>query len=270
METKRPDAIVTDLDGTLLGPDKQVGERDAAAIRRLTRLGIPVVPGTGRPIFGIGPLMEELGLELALCSNGGSCYDFGRRELVFAQTIPEGTLRRLVDWMLEKGVRCMLHTPFGIYCSQGVKPFAHYILEEGQVGAITPGMSLAGVEVLKVLIFDCDENEMIRELRAVFPEEELAICSSGIRLVDINPPGVGKGDGVRRLAECKGWRTENILAMGDNYNDRTMLETVGMGVVPGNGEAEIRPLAKYVTTPNGENPLSAAIDHFFPGLLEGI
>ena len=50
----------------------------------------------------------------------------------------------------------------------------------------------------------------------------------------------------------------------------TMLETVGMGVVPGNGEAEIRPLAKYVTTPNGENPLSAAIDHFFPGLLEGI
>ena len=38
----------------------------------------------------------------------------------------------------------------------------------------------------------------------------------------------------------------------------------------GNGEAEIRPLAKYVTTPNGENPLSAAIDHFFPGLLEGI
>ena len=68
METKRPDAIVTDLDGTLLGPDKQVGERDAAAIRRLTRLGIPVVPGTGRPIFGIGHLMEELGLELA----GGS------------------------------------------------------------------------------------------------------------------------------------------------------------------------------------------------------
>ena len=58
--------------------------------------------------------------------------------------------------------------------------------------------------------------------------------------------------------------------MGDNYNDRTMLETVGLGVVPGNGEAEIRPLAKYVTTPNGENPLSAAIDHFFPGLLEGI
>ena len=68
METKRPDAIVTDLDGTLLGPDKQVGERDAAAIRRLTRLGIPVVPGTGRPIFGIGPLMEELGPNTA--SNG--------------------------------------------------------------------------------------------------------------------------------------------------------------------------------------------------------
>ena len=71
MTTKRPDAIVTDLDGSLLGPDGKVGKRDLTAIRRMRELGVPVLPGTGRPPIRARSLVQELGLELALCSNGG-------------------------------------------------------------------------------------------------------------------------------------------------------------------------------------------------------
>lgn len=265
---RRPDAIITDLDGTLLGPDKIIGEQDKAAIRRLRQLGVPVIPGTGRPIFGLGWQAEELGLRLAICSNGGCCYDYDREEVLFAQTVPHDAVRRLIDWGVRHHCKCMLHAPKTVYRTPGVEVFSHYVLPEEEKRFITPGMSLEGIDVLKVLIIDCDENQVIRRLREVFPEEELAICSSGAGLVDINPPGVGKGSGVRRLAELRGWRMENILAMGDNYNDRTMLEAVGMSAVPASGEEEIRAIAGFVTASCGENPLTAAVEHFCPGLLE--
>lgn len=265
---RRPDAIITDLDGTLLGPDKTIGEQDKATIRRLRELGVPVIPGTGRPIFGLGWQAEEMGLRLALCSNGGCCYDYDREEVLFARTIPHDAVRRLIDWGMERRIKCMLHAPKSVYRSPGAEVFSHYVLPEEEKRFISPGMSLEGVDVLKVLFFDCDEVRAIGELRGIFPESELAICSSGSGLVDINPPGVGKGTGVRQLAELRGWRMENLLAMGDNYNDRTMLEAVGMSAVPASGQEDIKAMAAFVTTPCGENPLTAAVRHFCPGLLE--
>ena len=59
MTTKRPDAIVTDLDGSLLGPDGKVGKRDLTAIRRMRELGVPVLPGTGRPPIRARSLVQD-------------------------------------------------------------------------------------------------------------------------------------------------------------------------------------------------------------------
>ena len=95
----RPDAIFTDLDGTLLGPDKKIGERDAAAIRRLGKLGIPVIPCTGRPIQGARPVTEELELGLAVCSNGGCCHDFAQDKTLHTVGMDHGVAHRLMVWM---------------------------------------------------------------------------------------------------------------------------------------------------------------------------
>lgn len=267
---RKPDAIITDMDGTLLGPDGQIGARDKAAIRRMQQLGVPVIPGTGRPVFGLGKQAAEMGLRVALCSNGGCCYDFDREEILFARTIDHATVLRLVDWVCRRGLRCMLHAVHSIYVTPGVQIFSHYDLPEEQKGVAAPGMPLDGVDILKALVIDCDENQVIGELAGVFSPQELTICSSGANLVDINAPGVGKGSGVRQLAALRGWRMENILAIGDNFNDRTMLEAVGMSVVPANGKEEVKRAAGFVTAPCGSNPLSAAIDYYCPGLLDGI
>ena len=131
-------------------------------------------------------------------------------------------------------------------------------------------MSLEGLEILKLLAVQCDETKVVAQGETLFSKEELAICSSEREFVDFNPAGVTKGNGLRRLAAMKGWRMENILAMGDNFNDQTMLEAVGKSAAPANGMEQIKALAGFVTVPSGENPLAAAIDHFYPGLLEGI
>lgn len=271
MTTKRPDAIITDLDGSLLGPDGKVGRRDLAAIRRMRKMGIPVLPGTGRPPMRTRPLVKELGLELALCSNGGCCYDFVREAPVFLTTMDHGIAQRLMDWLLAEEIPFLLHTPARTYRSPGAERIAKYDTRCREVFfSLTPGMSLDGLDILKLLAVRCDEAAVMAQAETIFSKEELAVCTSEAEFVDFNPAGVTKGSGLRRLADRMGWRMENILALGDNHNDRTMLEAVEKSAVPASGMEKIKEMAGFVTAPCGEDPLAAAIDHYFPGLLEGM
>lgn len=273
MEINKPDAIVSDLDGTLVGEDQIVGARDRAAIRRMQELGVPVLPGTGRPPLRVRKLVRELGLELALCSNGGCCYDFSREEMVFATYMETDLARRLIHWLLERGLLFILHTPPRTYRSPGAEVVPLYDLcgeDEEPLHLLTPETPLEELQILKILVVECDEEKVLAELGKDFSEEEITACSSQATFVDCNPPAVTKGGGLRRLARIKGWRMEDILAMGDNFNDQTMLEAAGKSAVPASGMAEMRALAGFVTAPCGGDPLAAAVDHFYPGLLAGI
>jgi len=273
MATNRPDAIISDLDRSLLGPDQKVGKRDMAAIRRMKELGVPVLPGTGRPPIRVRGLVRDLGLEMALCSNGGCCYDFGREELVFARFMDPAVARRLINWLLERKILFVMHTPPATLRSPGAEVVPRY---DSRTGAdekrimLTPETPLEELQILKILAVECDEQTVLAQVRQEFSGEEIAACISEPTFVDCNPPRVDKGAGLRQLAERKGWRMENILALGDNYNDKTMLEAAGKSAVPANGVEEIKALAGFVAPPCGEDPLAAAIDHFYPGLLEGI
>lgn len=273
MEINRPDAVVSDLDGTLVTADQRVGERDRAAIRRLRELGIPVIPGTGRPPINVRKVVQKLGLELALCSNGGCCWDFSREEMVFGVYMETNLARRLIGWLRERGLLFIIHTPPCTYRSPGAEVVPRYDIStagDEPLLVLTPEAPLEEINILKILVVECDERQVMAEMAKDFSEKELTICSSQTTFVDCSPSDVTKGGGLRQLAEVKGWRLENILAMGDNFNDQTMLEAAGKSAVPADGVAEMRALAKFVTAPCGEDPLSAALDHFYPGLLGGI
>lgn len=273
MKINRPDAIVSDLDGTLVPADQRIGKRDIAAIHRLGELGIPVLPCTGRPPIRVRGIAEKLGLELAICSNGGCCYDFGREEMVFSRLMDPDLARRLINWLLERGLLFILHTPPRTYRSPGAEVIPQYdVCGDGEepLHILTPEVPLEELQLLKILVVECDERKVLAEMQRDFSPDELTACSSQPTFVDCNPSGVTKGFGLRQLAAVKGWRMENILAMGDNFNDQDMLEAAGKSAVPADGVAEMRALAKFVTAPCGEDPLAAAVEHFYPGLLGGI
>ena len=263
----RPDAVVTDLDGSLLGPDLAPGPRDRETVRRLLELGIPVVPGTGRPPFGFRPLAEELGFGLALCSNGGCRFDFREDRVLSADYMDTGTARRLMDWILREGYTFIIHTPRMLLCGPGAQGVPHFEVRGWEKSSVSPGDSLEGYDILKFLIIGCDGPAVCRRAQAAFPPEELAICSSNATLVDFNPPGVDKGRGLRALAASMGWDLGTVLALGDNYNDLTMLEAAGLPAAPASAVPEVRAAAAFVSSPAGEDPLTGAVEHFFPGLL---
>jgi len=82
-------------------------------------------------------------------------------------------------------------------------------------------------------------------------------------LIDILPPGATKGTGVERLAALNGLTAENVMVIGDNFNDLDMLEYAGTPVVMGNATADLLERAEfYKTVINNESGVAAAIERF--------
>ena len=93
-------------------------------------------------------------------------------------------------------------------------------------------------------------------LATIYPELDFT-------LLDILPPDASKGHGVSRLAELNGLTAENVMCIGDNYNDLEMLEYAGTAVVMGNADAKLREVPDFYTTlTNDESGVAAAIERF--------
>lgn len=82
-------------------------------------------------------------------------------------------------------------------------------------------------------------------------------------LIDILPPDASKGKGVERLALLNQLEPENVMAIGDNFNDIEMLEFAGTPVVMGNADPRLLERGEFYTTvSNDENGVAAAIEQF--------
>ncbi|HTD96690.1 MAG TPA: HAD family hydrolase [Edaphobacter sp.] len=102
--------------------------------------------------------------------------------------------------------------------------------------------------------------------RTEYPEKDLSI-------VDILPAGCSKGSALLRLAKDRGVRAEEILAVGDNWNDVSMLEVAGRAVVMGNAPEDLKALAAERGWPVGarhdEDGVAVAIEAVLPVAVVG-
>ena len=107
------------------------------------------------------------------------------------------------------------------------------------------------IEVLKTEL-----GETVTVLPTIYPRRDFT-------LIDILPPDASKGRGVEKLALLNGLTAENVMTMGDNFNDLEMLEFAGTPVVMGNADPSLLERGEFYTTvTNDENGVAAAIEQF--------
>ena len=88
-------------------------------------------------------------------------------------------------------------------------------------------------------------EEIARDLSGITGDMDVSYSSN--RYLEFNQKGVNKGSGLRKLAELLGVDMKDTIAIGDNYNDLTMIQAAGLGVGVGNTVEELKPLCDYVT-----------------------
>ncbi len=247
--------VAIDLDGTLLDSDYRISALNRLAVADLRAAGIQVVPATGRR-FGIGAsFAESLGLDgFMICQNGAVIKWLGNRSTVWHQGLSTDLTRRVVG----EGYRfdfspIVFHDPREagrVLVEDG--PFRHdrlerYLLKSWDDVQLVPRLiDLLPGDILQVMF--CDGVASIRWLaghlgRVLNGDVTLLLTEYPHRdlgILDVMHWNVSKGRALDRVAALSGVDRDEVAAIGDNHNDREMLEIAGLPMVMNNARDELK------------------------------
>lgn len=263
--------IACDLDETLLSADRTVSQRNIEAIRKADAIGVKFVPATGRGYRSVQGTLAELGLqnrdgEYVISFNGGAITENRGNRLLQFTGIPFETAAELFRRGLGYDVCIHVYTKDTVYVYRFWQEEADYLAGRMEVTEIfEPNIDfLADQEIVKVLYTNTDYaylKQIESDLKDV--TEDLDVSFSANRYIEFNAKGVNKGAGLRALAEMLGVQPEETIAIGDNFNDLTMIEAAGLGVGVRNAVKDLKPLCDYVTdATSDEDAVAEVIEKF--------
>ena len=288
--------IAVDLDGTLLSHEGQVGPANRAALLAAERAGITLVIATGRRHTYARKVLQDLGLSpdtILISSNGAVvrtfdsallertlmdpaaarwlCAHLGefRNALVitFDRTLPTGedargalVVEELADLHNSIGRWMIVNEPY-ILRMQPIEDSLHgeapiQMMLCGTVARMRAAEALMLEHPGVAPVGDPRDTGSISLNRTEYPDRDLSI-------VDILPAGCSKGAAILRLAASRGIPQGEIMALGDNWNDLSMLEIAGSPVLMGNAPADLLAMA-------AERQWLISAPHFADGVAEAI
>jgi Cof subfamily protein (haloacid dehalogenase superfamily) len=266
-------AVFLDMDGTLLRTDHSVSDATKQTILNLTARGIPVILVSARPLDAILPTAKEIGLsEKILISLNGSYITEGGRPL-FEASIDLDTTARLAEQIRPFGATVAYYLQREWFAEvndtwteheqkiMDVKIQVHPLAELLQLWSRRGDGS--GPNKMMVM----SEPDIIARVQGQLTSiynGKLNIYPSKPTYLEIMDPRASKANAVRLLIEKMQIARSEVIAMGDNFNDREMIEFVGMGVAMGNAPEEIRKIADYVTDTNNEDGVRKALEKLLP------
>jgi Cof subfamily protein (haloacid dehalogenase superfamily) len=267
--------IAMDLDGTLLHTDGHLPAANAGAIREAAARGVEIVIVTGRRFTSAQTIAGEIACDVHLICSNGALIKSRDGSTHFRQLLPAATARAVLEATPEfrscTGVIFDRPRERQIYFErvdwQG--PFVGPYLRRhrDQVAEVSPLTAcLDGEDPVEILYLDCCERvtRAMRILEELARERPLTLALAeypqrDLSMLDVLAAGVNKGTALAEWARLRGVARENVMAIGDNWNDREMLEYAGLPIVMGNSIPELKSLGWGVTGKNDDCGLAEAI-----------
>ncbi len=269
--------FVSDLDGTLLGPDRKVSAESARMINEAIADGAMFSVATARTPATVGPLLNDIASPLPfIVMTGAAIWDRNSGRYVHASFHREETALRLVEIYKKYGLSAFVYTlgddnVIHIYHLGEMNDLENSFMEE-RLHTPYKAFHISGKEedllperLDKVLLFySMRPTEEVRrvyeeikdsgDLKAVFYHD---MYGDDIALMEVFGPEASKANAVRRLAGMVG--ADRVVAYGDNVNDIPILEVADDAVVVENAVEAARLVADRVIGPNSEDSVAKDI-----------
>lgn len=263
--------IVTDMDGTVLGGDHKITEENMRALREADERGVKVVFATGRFHDSAKEHVTFLEEVMPIVSSNGAIIKHPiTNEVLYCNSIDKDISLKIVETLDNLDLSYQIYTDNEIlqkYKTEEEKikmqDFIKNTFSDKTEIIFKKDLKedIKDLNILKFNVMDFERPLLMKEARKEVEKiEGLEVTSSWNDNVEIMNAGSSKGSAVKFLCELLNIDKEEIIAFGDNYNDISMLEYVGMGVAMGNAEEDVKKIASYITESNTESGVAKAID----------
>jgi hypothetical protein len=265
--------IVSDLDGTLLNDEHEICVKNIQAINKASKLGIKFVPASGRGYKEIEKILTELDLkdkeyQYIVSFNGGAITKSKDNKILRFNYLPFEKANELFKVGLTKEVCIHVHTSDTI--------FIYNFNEDERNRMIKLNMDykefkepsiefLRSIPIAKIIYqnVDMDYLKSINDEIKLITKDSVSVSYSANCYMEFNKYGVNKGEALLGLMKILGIKKEETIAVGDNYNDMSMLAVAGLSVAAGNAVEEVKKLCTYTCkNNNNEGVLAEVIEKF--------
>ena len=267
--------LAVDIDGTLLNPQFQISDADLSALRRAHRQGVEILVVTGRRHTFALPIVQQLGFDLWIISSNGAITRSLQGESFHRDLLPQAVCGKLCTAMKEfrgntvltfdtesKGAIVLermeeLNASIQRWLEKNLQYIDFVIpIEKSLITDPVQAMFCGPIERMHQALAALGASgleKQITVLRTEYPVRDLSI-------VDVLNQGCSKGHALERWANYRGIPREQVMAIGDNYNDIEMLAFAGQPFIMGNASEELRGHGWAVTLSNDQNGVAAAIE----------
>jgi Cof subfamily protein (haloacid dehalogenase superfamily) len=257
--------LVTDVDGTLLTPDRRILPSVREAVRAARCCGVRVCLATGRTWSSVHPYAEALDIDPPIILfNGGVVHDFRKGRTLLRQTLDPEHARTVLELLRAfPEVQPHLYVDDRIYVGRMNDLTRTYARKDGvHVEAVGDLMKVLPPDPMKILIVG--EPEELARVEATIRRycPDIHAVFSEATYLEILPAGVSKGSALRVLAQAVGVELQETIAVGDNPNDLEMIQTAGLGVAVANAHPDVKAVAQYVTVRPGGEAIAEVIQRF--------
>jgi len=284
--------IVSDLDGTLLNRSREISQENLAALHAAQENGIEIAIASGRNYGNVLDLCRRADLKAHIISNNGSFVHDKEGKQLIAIGMDKQHMKTALEWLDNHHYFYNISTDKEVFYPANVEEI---LLSDFQTAAsinelITIDMvkekinrivSQEGARFMENFAEILDQNltfgnissitfnkEKLSKGKEYFKDfQDLALTISGDDIFEMIPPSASKGNALEILSKSLCIPLQEIMAVGDHYNDISMLEKVGYSVAMGNAEEDVKKICKYITLANDLNGVGYIIQQTLNGTI---
>lgn len=282
--------IAIDLDGTLLNSYGQVSEKNKNALIKASELGAEIVLASGRSTNSVKNIANDIEIcKYIICGNGSLIYDLQKEEIIYDRFIDKKKVLQIIQTCEENSIYYNIYTEDMVIA----KSLTNNVLFYHQENSTKPDNkktkinlvqniyqyveNLENQNILKITISDSDNiifNGIIRKLREIKDIDVLDVAHMSRKIIkagtqevsleyyytEITNQNVDKWYAIEFLANQLNISKEEIMTIGDNVNDKIMIENAACGVAMGNSAPYIQEIADIVVKDNNQDGVAEAIE----------
>jgi Cof subfamily protein (haloacid dehalogenase superfamily) len=258
--------VAFDVDGTLVGRDLTISPRVRAAVERMQDAGIAGCLVTGRMYRATLPFARELRFDAPIvCYQGAAVIDPATDEVLHHLVLENGVVRDLIAAAESDRVHLQLYRNDEYYCEARNRFSDFYASLAMTQPVVVPSLretfAYSGATKAVVVADAPDAARYVERMREVLGERAY-VTRSLPEFVEMINPKVDKGDALAVVAERLEVSMDEVVAIGDSWNDAPLLRAAGFGVAMGSAPDELRAVAKAVVADVAHDGVAEAIERY--------